>query len=246
MGKNKIKIDKLTAEMFLLTTKLENLQEELDIVNDDYIDEIKCCKKMWDSKKLLLKHKTTKGCLEANGSKCFNCPRCNIKFFDGYCSLKELLNNPIKLLNSEYKKHVDAGCKTACDDCGQAFNTQYMFRNHKCAQTKDEEVDAYSYTPVKETWDIWRIDGINYDHNLLNNKVYKNSKYIGYIENQLLHFDDPNSDYDLVSGSESEDTKENCLIDDKEIVMVNEMSDEIPIKKKKKKFNVKKKPTITI
>ena len=241
MGKNKLKIDKLAAEIFLLTTKLENLQQEIDIVNDDYIADIKCCGQYWDSKKLLSKHKTTKKCLEANGSNCFNCPRCNVKFFDGYSSLKELLNNPIKLLDSEYKKHVDAGCKTACGDCGKTFNTQYIVKNHKCEKTKDEQVDAYSYTPVKETWDIWRLDGINYDHNLLNNKVYKNSKYIGYIENQLLHFDNPNSDYDLTSGS---DTDENSLIDDKEIVMVNEMSDDMP--KIKKKINVEKKPMVII
>ena len=135
MGKNKLKIDKLTNDISLLTTKLENLQQELDIVNDDYIDDIKCCGQYWDSNKLFSKHKNTKKCLESNGSKCFYCPRCNVKFFDGYSSLNELLNNPMKLLNSEYKKHVDAGCKNACDDCGKPFNTQYMFKNHKCPKT---------------------------------------------------------------------------------------------------------------
>tara|TARA_R110000851_G_scaffold85955_2_gene186750 strand:- start:2411 stop:3160 length:750 start_codon:yes stop_codon:yes gene_type:complete len=245
---NKTKINRITDEITSLTTKLISLKQQLEIVNDDYIGwAVECCEQKWDSKKLLEKHKTTMKCRALNGAKCFNCPRCNRQFFDGYSSLKELLNNPIKLLDSDYKKHVEAGCATGCSNCGQPFNTQYMFKNHKCATRSTQ--DEYSYTPEKKTWDIWRVDGINYDHNINTDKVYKYSKYVGYIEDKLLHFDDPNSDLDLTSDSETatEDTKDNCLIDDKEIVITNQISDDMPdIKKKKTKFIVKKKPMVIL
>ena len=196
---NKSKINKLTDEILYITQKLNKLQKQLDIVNDDYIVAVECCEQKWDSKKLLSKHKTTKKCKASNGSDFFSCPRCNIKFFDGYSSLEalEFRSNtcPSEYFSSSYYKHTNS-CPDHCTICDKKYKTQYMAKTHKCEIVPEyippviEEEDSSVYCPVKETWDTWLQDGINYRHNKKTNKVYRHNIYVGYIKYQALVFDD--------------------------------------------------------
>lgn len=205
MKSNTNKLSNLSDELDYFKNKVVEIQLQIDLINSDLIKPVECCGRKFDSKKLLSKHRETKACKSSRGAKHFSCPRCNRKFFDGYSSLEELSKHPLELLKSTYKKHVDEGCVSACAICGKAFNTQYMFKSHKCEVIEVIDKKDREWDTKPRTWDTWRHEGKLYDHNLESDEIFRHGKYIGYIKDKLFVFD---SDAESTDGSSYESDRE--------------------------------------
>ncbi len=221
MKSNTTKLGNLSDELDYFKNKVVEIQLQIELINEDLIKPVECCGRKFDSKKLLSKHRETKACKTAKGAKYFTCPRCNKQFFDGYSSLVELSKHPLELLKSTYKKHVDEGCFSACITCGKPFNTQYMFKNHKCEPEEkiDEEERVLGTQP--RTWDTWRHEGKLYDHNIESDEILRHGKYIGYVKDKVFVFD-----------SDAESTDESSYESDRESIDDNDESVSASVKLK--------------
>ena len=126
---NQLTFKKLELEMQLdeskRTTKLKLLQE--DLVN------ITCCDITFYSKKAYNRHIISqKHKLYINEPK-FRCPLCNIYIFDDVWSLAELEKDPVKMLNSNYRKHMEYNCERVCPKCGYDYQgSRHRKETHRC------------------------------------------------------------------------------------------------------------------
>ncbi len=126
---NQLTFKKLELEMKLdeskRTTKLKLLQE--DLVN------ITCCDITFHSKKAYNRHIISqKHKLYTNEPK-FRCPLCNIYIFDGVWSLAELEKDPVKMLDSNYRKHMEYNCERVCPKCGYDYQgSRHRKETHRC------------------------------------------------------------------------------------------------------------------
>tara|TARA_R110001632_G_scaffold119558_1_gene232137 strand:+ start:3998 stop:4915 length:918 start_codon:yes stop_codon:yes gene_type:complete len=127
-------INQLTFKKLELEMKLDESKrnEELKLLQDD-LTNITCCEETFHSKKAYSRHIISqKHKLYTNEPK-FRCQLCNIYIFDGVWSLAELEKDPIKMLNSNYKKHMEYNCERLCPKCGYNYQgSRYKKQNHKC------------------------------------------------------------------------------------------------------------------
>ena len=151
---NQLTFKKLELEMQLDESKRN---EELKLLQDD-LTNITCCEETFHSKKAYSRHIISqKHKLYTNEPK-FRCQLCNIYIFDGVWSLAELEKDPIKMLNSNYKKHMEYDCERVCPKCGYNYQgSRYKKQNHKCNaidKTKKKKpikgpVDVKKYNEIK-------------------------------------------------------------------------------------------------
>tara|TARA_R110000787_G_scaffold202040_2_gene312826 strand:+ start:292 stop:1209 length:918 start_codon:yes stop_codon:yes gene_type:complete len=127
-------INQLTFKKLELEMKLDESKrnEELKLLQDD-LTNITCCEETFHSKKAYSRHIISqKHKLYTNEPK-FRCQLCNIYIFDGVWSLAELEKDPVKMLNSNYKKHMEYNCERICPKCGYNYQgSRYKKQNHKC------------------------------------------------------------------------------------------------------------------
>lgn len=138
---NQLTFKKLELEMQLDESKRN---EELKLLQDD-LTNITCCEETFHSKKAYSRHIISqKHKLYTNEPK-FRCQLCNIYIFDGVWSLAELQKNPVKILTSNYKKHMEYNCERVCPKCGYDYQgSRYKKQNHKCKGTNDKVVRPYN------------------------------------------------------------------------------------------------------
>ena len=242
-------INQLTFKKLELEMQLDNSKhlKELKLLQDD-LTNITCCDETFFSNKAYNRHISSQKHKVYKNEPKFRCGLCNIYIFDGVWSLAELQKDPIKMLNSNYRKHIDNDCERVCPKCGYDYaGSRYKKQNHKCkgtnnvkvvrqynkqVKTNNCDVEKYkeqqeyqsNYT-VKKTEEkenvIRKLDsktitkkynGKEYTINTRTNKVILGCKIVGQWNaiNETITFN------------------EKSLEVNKEVVITNESSDDIP------------------